>query len=202
MANAKAAPAEEPAPAPAASGGIKRKGMLLAVIGLTVVLVAGGIGGYFAFRHKPSKHKTSHPAAEETTSDSDSGSDSSSSDSDSSSSDDNGDQAKKKAPAQYMDMQPSFVVNLEDTDAMRYLQVDVQLMTRDPKAVEEIKANMPRIRNTLMLLFSQQHSKDLNTREAKENLQKQALDQVRAVMREETGSPSVDGLYFTGFVMQ
>ena len=75
-------------------------------------------------------------------------------------------------------------------------------MTRDPKAVEGIKANMPRIRNSLMLLFSQQHAKDLATREAKEALQKQALDQVQAIMREETGSPSIEALYFTGFVMQ
>ncbi|MFX7934405.1 flagellar basal body-associated FliL family protein, partial [Acinetobacter baumannii] len=47
-----------------------------------------------------------------------------------------------------------------------------------------------------------QHAKDLNTREAKENLQKQALEQVRAAMREETGSPSVEAIYFSGFVMQ
>jgi flagellar FliL protein len=177
--------------------------MLLAVIGLTVVLIGGGVGGYFVFRHKPTKHKAAPTPAEETASDSDSSS-ASSTDSEPSSDEgsDSGDAKKKKLPAQYMDMQPSFVVNLEDADSMRYLQVDVQLMTRDPKAVEEIKTNMPRIRNTLMLLFSQQHAKDLNSRESKENLQKQALDQVRAVMREETGSPSVEALYFTGFVMQ
>lgn len=200
MANAKAAPAEESAPAAAASGGIKRKGMMMAVIGLAVVLIAGGIGGYFAFRHKPAKHKATQPAAEESAAESDSSS--SSGDAEKADSE-GGDEGKpKKAAAQYLDMQPSFVVNLEDADTMRYLQVDVQLMTRNPKAVEEIKANMPRIRNTLMMLFSQQHAKDLNTREAKENLQKQALEQVRAAMREETGSPSVEAIYFTGFVMQ
>ena len=193
MANAKAA---EGAESPAAASGIKRKGMLMAVIGLTVVLIAGGIGGFFLLRHKPSKHKAAQPAAEETSSDSDSSKDADAS------ADDAGDDKAKKLPAQYLDLQPSFVVNLEDADAMRYLQVDVQLMTRDPKAAEEIKANIPRIRNTLMMLFSQQHAKDLSTREAKESLQKQALEQVRAVMKDETGSPSIEALYFTGFVMQ
>jgi flagellar FliL protein len=109
---------------------------------------------------------------------------------------------EKKQPAQYLDLSPAFVVNLQDDQAMRYLQIEVQLMTRDPKAVEEIKNNMPRIRNTLMLLFAQQHAKDLVTREAKEALQQQALEQVQQAMKDETGSADVEAVYFTNFVMQ
>jgi flagellar FliL protein len=109
---------------------------------------------------------------------------------------------EKKLPAQYLDLSPAFVVNLQDDQAMRYLQIEVQLMTRDPKAAEEIRNNMPRIRNTLMLLFAQQHAKDLATREAKEALQQQALEQVQQAMKDETGSTAVEAVYFTNFVMQ
>jgi flagellar FliL protein len=109
---------------------------------------------------------------------------------------------EKKQPAQYLDLSPAFVVNLQDDQAMRYLQIEVQLMTRDPKAAEEIRNNMPRIRNTLMLLFAQQHAKDLVTREAKEALQQQALEQVQQAMKDETGSTAVEAVYFTNFVMQ
>ncbi len=109
---------------------------------------------------------------------------------------------EKKLPPQYLDMSPAFVVNLQDDQAMRYLQIEIQVMTRDLKAAEEIKANIPRLRNTLMMLFAQQHAKDLITREAKEALQQQALEQVQAVMKEETGSPGIEAVYFTNFVIQ
>jgi flagellar FliL protein len=167
--------------------------MLLIGSGLLVVVIAAGVGSYFAFKSKPhTAHNKAAPAAAasaDTAAEADANAD-------------NGDAKEKKLPAQYLEMQPSFVVNLEDDQTSRYLQVDVQLMTRDPKAADEIKANMPRLRNTLMMLFSQQHSKDLNTREGKEALQKQALDQVQAVMRDETGSPAIEALYFTNLVMQ
>lgn len=105
-------------------------------------------------------------------------------------------------PAQYLTLTPSFVVNLEDDQAMRYLQVDIDVMTRDPGALDPIKANMPRIRNTLMLLFTQQHYQEIVTREGKEKLQKQALEAVQKVMTEEVGKPCIEALYFTNFVMQ
>lgn len=108
----------------------------------------------------------------------------------------------KKSPAQYLAMEPAFVVNLEDDEAMRYLQIDVEIMTRDPKALEEIKVHMPRIRNTLLMLFTQQHYHEIVTREGKEKLQVQALSEVQKVLKDETGKPGIDALYFTNFVMQ
>jgi len=177
MANAKAAPAPADDKAAAAGKGVQRKTLMLVIVGVVVlVLIAGGVAVALLLR-KPAAKPGDAAAAAQTA-------------------------EENKAPAQYLDLQPSFVVNLEDDQAMRYLQVDIELMTRDPKAMEQIKNNMPRIRNTLMLLLSAQHSKDLMTREGKEALEKQALDQVQAVMRDETGKPEVEGLYFTNFVMQ
>ena len=125
MANAKAAPAEEPAPAPsAAAGGIKRKGMLLAAIGLTVVLISVVDVSYFTIRHKPAKHHKAEAAQtdEAAASDADNASPSDSeSGGDNADSNDKDKSKEKKLPAQYLDMQPSFVVNLEDDQAMRFL---------------------------------------------------------------------------------
>jgi flagellar FliL protein len=55
-------------------------------------------------------------------------------------------QAPKKsatpAPAQYFALDPAFVVNLNGpVDGPRYLQLEVQLMTRDPAALEAIKTH-------------------------------------------------------------
>jgi flagellar protein FliL len=105
-------------------------------------------------------------------------------------------------PALYLDLTPAFVVNLADEDAMRFLQVEVQLMARDPKVIDAAKDHMPRIRNALMLLFSQQHAHDIATRAAKEALQKQALDEVTKALQEENAAAAVEAVYFTSFVMQ
>lgn len=104
--------------------------------------------------------------------------------------------------AQYLPMTPSIVVNLNDEVTMRYLSVDIELMARSSTAIEAATLHMPRLRNTLMLLFTQQRYEDIVTREGKEKLQKQALEAVQAVLKEETGKPRIEALFFTNFVMQ
>jgi len=115
------------------------------------------------------------------------------------------DEDKKSGPqeaALYLDMTPPFVVNLADEEAVRFLQVEAELMARDPKVIDAAKANMPRIRNTILLLLSQQHSHDLASREAKENLQKQALAEVQKALQEENAPADIGAVYFTSFVIQ
>lgn len=109
---------------------------------------------------------------------------------------------KGKAPAIYLPLQPAFVVNLEDTEALRYLQVDLEVMSRSPKAIEDAKTHMPRIRNSLLMLFGQQHAFDLSTRQGKETLQAKALAEIQRVLQEETGSPGIEAVYFSSFVIQ
>ena len=110
--------------------------------------------------------------------------------------------ASAEAPAQYLELSPAFVVNMADEESMRFLQVEVQLMARDPKVIDAAKNNMPRIRNALMLLFSQQHAHDIAARTAKEALQKQALEEVRHALQAEDAPSEVVAVYFTSFVMQ
>ncbi|RPD88882.1 flagellar basal body protein FliL [Luteimonas sp. 100069] len=107
------------------------------------------------------------------------------------------------APAQYLPMAPAFVVNLEDTPmGPRYLQVEVQLVTRDPLAVAELQKHEPALRARLLMLFAQQTHAGVATRAGKEALQAQALAEVQALMTEETGKPSAEALLFTSFVTQ
>ncbi|MCK7595145.1 flagellar basal body-associated FliL family protein [Pseudomarimonas salicorniae] len=105
-------------------------------------------------------------------------------------------------PATYIALEPAFVVNLADPGGDRYLQVEVQLMTRKAGLEEKLGLHMPVIRNRLLLLFSQQTVDGVRTREAKEALQEQALKEVQAVLTEATGEAGVDALYFTSFVTQ
>jgi flagellar protein FliL len=112
-------------------------------------------------------------------------------------------QAVVKLPALYVPMEPPFVVNFEASSQARFLQLAVQVMTRDPKVAEELKANEPAIRNDLLLLYGQQTVDSVNNIEGKEKLRAKTLDTVRHVIAEEGGKPeTVEAIYFTSFVMQ
>nr|WP_255693020.1 flagellar basal body-associated FliL family protein [Luteimonas sp. XNQY3] len=107
------------------------------------------------------------------------------------------------APAQYLPMTPAFVVNLDGTPlGPRYLQVEVQLVTRDPLAVAQLQQHEPALRARLLMLFAQQTYDGVATREGKEALQAEALEEVRTLMVEETGKPTAEALLFTSFVTQ
>lgn len=110
---------------------------------------------------------------------------------------------KPKDPAIYTAFDPPFVVNFEDKGAMRFLQVSVQIMTRDPHTAEMFKQHDPVIRNDLLLLLGNQTFDTLNSREGKEKLREEARQAVANIIKSEGGSPqNVEQLYFTSFVMQ
>lgn len=153
----------------------KKSKMLFYIIGVVLLAAAGG-GGFWYFTQANAAHGAHGAAADAA--------------------------PKGKAPAIYLPLQPAFVVNLEDTEAMRYLQVDLELMSRSPKAIEDAKTHMPRIRNSLLLLFGQQHAFDLSTRQGKETLQAKALAEIQRVLTEETGSPGIEAVYFSSIVIQ
>lgn len=108
-----------------------------------------------------------------------------------------------KLPAQYVKLDPPFVSNFESKGMVRFLQVTVEVMTRDPATIEMIKLHDPMIRNDLLLLLSNQQYEVISSREGKEQLRKQALEIVAKVVSSEGGdSKNVEQLYFTSFVMQ
>ena len=110
--------------------------------------------------------------------------------------------AKPLGPPQYIALDPAFVVNLADTDGVRYLQADVQLQTRDADTAAAIALHAPIIRNRLLLLFGQQTSQQLNGRNGKEHLQAQAQAEVKNTLKAQHAANQVDALLFTSIVIQ
>jgi len=106
-------------------------------------------------------------------------------------------------PALYLPLDPPFVVNFDADQAVRFLQIAVQVMTRDPATLELLKNNDPVVRNDLLLLFGNQKYAQLATREGKEALRNQALDDLRKVITQAGGhAERLEAVYFTSFVMQ
>ncbi|MFL6605962.1 MAG: flagellar basal body-associated protein FliL [Steroidobacteraceae bacterium] len=114
--------------------------------------------------------------------------------------------AKTKEPLAaplYVALDPPFVVNFEGEQLVRFLQITVQVMTRDPPTVEVLKANDPVVRNDLLLLFANQKYDVVATRAGKEKLRAEALTAIRHVVESGGGKADrVEQVYFTSFVMQ
>ncbi len=102
----------------------------------------------------------------------------------------------------YLDVDPPFVVNLNDDSGVRFLQVAVSVMAYNQEALDKVQANMPLVRHNLMLLFSSQKFSDIKTRDGKVALQEKALATVRSALKEVTGAPLVDALYLPSIVGQ
>jgi len=105
-------------------------------------------------------------------------------------------------PAQYFSFDPPLVVNFDDTQAVRFLQLQIDVMARDEKVIEQVKQNSPAIRNNLLMLMNNRDYKTLMTREGKEALRQECLKEVQRILKKETGATGVEDLYFSSFVVQ
>lgn len=187
--------------APAAPAGNNK--MMFMMMGVMLVVLLGGMGGmYFMMKGSSSDEEAADTADSAETGDTDSKK--------GKSADKNKKGDKKadkkgepKAAAIYVGFEPPFVVNFPAESAVKFLQLTVQIMTREQAVEHEIKGNDPAIRDALLTLFGQQTAEKLATPEGKEELRTQALEAVRGVIKAEGGeADKVEAVYFTSFVMQ
>jgi flagellar FliL protein len=107
-----------------------------------------------------------------------------------------------KLPALFYSLEPPLVVNFEQSSAVRFLQIGIDLMARDPEVIAALTKYTPIIRNDLLLLISNRDYTKLMTREGKEELRGEALAAVKKILKKETGAAEVEDLLFTSFVVQ
>jgi flagellar FliL protein len=104
-------------------------------------------------------------------------------------------------PSLYYAIDPPLVVNFEDGSAVRFLQISMEIMAHDEKAIESVQKNIPLIRNNLLLLMSNRNYQSMMSREGKDKFREEALAEVRAVLKKQ-GGPDIDDVLFTSFVVQ
>lgn len=102
----------------------------------------------------------------------------------------------------YIPLNPAFVVNFENQDQVSFLQVDIQIMTYDPRVEPALTTHMPAVRNELLLLLSGKQYHEINTREGKRALSQEAMKVIQDVLKSVNEPSSIEALYFTSFVMQ
>ena len=111
--------------------------------------------------------------------------------------------APSKKPAIYQSLHPPMVVNFKDTIGdSHFMQITMEVMSRDQEAINAVRDHTPVIRNSLILLYSNAVYEEITTREGKEKMLADGLAEIQRVMTEQTGEPGVEALYFTALVIQ
>jgi flagellar FliL protein len=91
-----------------------------------------------------------------------------------------------------------FVVNLADPGRPRYAKIVVQLELDGESAAAEVEGLKPKIRDSLIMLFSSKTSEEMVTVGGKETMRNEIIRRLNALLT--TGK--VVEVYFTDFVVQ
>jgi len=102
----------------------------------------------------------------------------------------------------YIPIIPEFVVNFHGEDRQHFLQLEMSASTLDAGLDRNMRAHMPLIRNSIVMLLGAQSYESMKTIEGKNALREKALGSVQEILKKETGSKGVEEIYFTEFVMQ
>ena len=92
----------------------------------------------------------------------------------------------------------TFVVNLADKDADRYLKVTIILELSNEQVKQEVEKRLPQIKDSITTLLFIKNSRELRTAEGVEKLKEEILRRVNAILP----LGGVKNVYFTDFVIQ
>ncbi len=108
----------------------------------------------------------------------------------------------EKKIALYLTLKPPFVIKAKSSGRQRYLQMELTLVTRDEKKLDQLKENIPQLRNAVVTAMASQVLEELLQPEGREALQQSLLADLQALMEEENGDPLIEQVLFTTFIMQ
>jgi flagellar FliL protein len=112
------------------------------------------------------------------------------------------DDSEPLAEAQYIALDPPFVVSFDQPDGARYLQLQLQAMARDQGTIAAIKQHAPAIRNAFLFLLSGYELEALASQAGKEELRLAMLGSANDILKKNRVAPPMEDLYFTSLVVQ
>ncbi|HXI10125.1 MAG TPA: flagellar basal body-associated FliL family protein [Thermodesulfobacteriota bacterium] len=155
----------------------KGKGMLIGII--AAVIIAVGAGGFFFMKGKPGAKAEGGHSNEEVASSQ------------------GGGEGQEKKSGSIFNLEP-FIVNLQDNSGTRYLKLTINLELAPNTSSEELSAQTPQIRDSLIILLSSKGYSDIGTVEGKYQMR----DEIVARVNQFLHRGKVKTAYFTEFVIQ
>jgi flagellar FliL protein len=106
-------------------------------------------------------------------------------------------------PPLYTSLHPPLVVNFKDAlgDA-HFMQITMEVMSREQTVLNSVREHTPVIRNALILLYSSSVYEEVTTRAGKEKMLADGLSEIQQILVAQTGEVGVEALYFTALVIQ
>lgn len=101
-------------------------------------------------------------------------------------------------PGMILNLEP-FLVNLADARSKRFLKARLAIDANNELFQQEIELRMPKIRDSLLLLFSSKTSEELATTQGKLKLRNEVLKTINNIMG---SAGTVKEAYFLEFVIQ
>jgi flagellar protein FliL len=108
---------------------------------------------------------------------------------------------EEKKPTTFMDLDV-FTVNLQPEDGDHYLQVGLTIKILQTKVGEEIKKQMPEVRNRLLLLLSGKKPSEISTADGKQQLSTEITHEIKESLDSEPMKEEIIDVLFTSFVIQ
>jgi len=105
-------------------------------------------------------------------------------------------------PAQYVVLKPEFVISFQVGPRQRFLQLNIEVMTRKQSVVDALTLHEPMVRNDIIRIVGEQNFDHLRTAEGRVQLQELLFKHLSQLIQRETGTDGVEAVLFTDFVMQ
>jgi flagellar protein FliL len=104
---------------------------------------------------------------------------------------------KPKKAGSVLGIEP-FVVNLADTDSIRYLKVKMEIESQEQVTKEEFEKNLPQLRDAILAILTSKTFKDIFDLEGKKKLKEEIVLKANQL----SAHYKVKTVYFTEFVIQ
>lgn len=160
----------------------KKKVMLFAIIGVLVLVIAGG--GFFAY----TKFLSPKPAVTEAGGEGGGHGEESA---------EGGKKGAEEKEGEMFELEP-FVVNLSDPKAKRFLKIKVTLELASPEAAAKAEKLIPKMRDMVIMMLTSLSFEEVMTPEGKIRIRDELLERFNLILRPER----VRNIFFTDFVIQ
>ncbi|HHK42775.1 MAG TPA: flagellar basal body-associated FliL family protein [Planctomycetaceae bacterium] len=108
----------------------------------------------------------------------------------------------ESAPPIYHQFKPVFIAELPPGGKKKMLQIELQVLTHQPKVDAFLTTNDPMLRHHLLNLLSEQDGEALTSSKGREKLREVIVQRIGKLMKENGQRGEIDNVYFTQFVLQ
>lgn len=104
----------------------------------------------------------------------------------------------------YFGLEPDIVTNYISSNSSRigYVRVTIELMLDSAKHLEAAEHHAPLLRATTIDIFGRQSEDQIKSLTGREDIRRACLDELRKLMKAETGSEMIKDVIFTKYLYQ